>query len=112
MAAAAAAGDVTKDHVMTQLSALREQLNRLQNVKRGQVPVARPTQEADRFATQLEREAKHRHPAQPAGRSTVLLHIETFYIAVLCNIGGNIESRELLIDALLAKGAYCNHLYW
>ena len=53
------AGDVTKDHVMGQLSALREQLNRLQQVKRGQTQSLKV---ADGFDTPLERAAKRRQP--------------------------------------------------
>ena len=56
------AGDVTKDHVMGQLSALREQLNRLQQVKRTQ---GQPLKVTDSFDTPLERAAKRRQPPPP-----------------------------------------------
>lgn len=57
--------DVTKDHVMNQLSALREQLNRLQNVKQNQDHVGKPVQIADSFDTELDRAAKRRNQAHP-----------------------------------------------
>ena len=58
-------GDVTKDHVMTQLSALRTQLNRLQNVKSNQNQLGKPVKIADTFDTELDRAAKRRNPAAP-----------------------------------------------
>ncbi|KAL5261570.1 hypothetical protein ACHWQZ_G007321 [Mnemiopsis leidyi] len=59
-------GDVTKDHVMTQLSALRTQLNRLQNVKSNQAQLGKPLKIADSFDTELDRAAKRRNPCAPA----------------------------------------------
>ncbi|XP_063694469.1 centrosome and spindle pole-associated protein 1-like isoform X2 [Bolinopsis microptera] len=60
-------GDVTKDHVMSQLSALRTQLNRLQNVKSTQNELGKPvTIAGGGFDTDLDRAAKRRNPAAPA----------------------------------------------
>ena len=57
---------MTKDHVMSQLSALRTQLNRLQNVKSTQNQLGKPvTIAGGGFDTELDRAAKRRNPAAP-----------------------------------------------